>query len=40
MLRSTLCDFSDAYIIVKGNVTVNNKAAQGAMQIMLIKSNI
>ena len=30
MLRSSLCDFSDAYIIVKGNITVNNTAAQGA----------
>ena len=27
MLRSSLCDFSDAYIIVKGNITVNNTAA-------------
>ena len=25
MLRSDLCDFSDAYIIVKGNITVNKK---------------
>ena len=24
MLRSSLCDFSDAYIIVKGNITVND----------------
>ena len=22
MLRSDLCDFSDAYIVVKGNITV------------------
>ena len=29
MLRSSLCDFSGAYIIVKGNITVNNIAAQG-----------
>ena len=27
MLRSSLCNFSDAYIIVKGNTTVNNTAA-------------
>ena len=27
MLRSSLCDFSDAYIIAKGNITVNNTAA-------------
>ena len=30
MLRSSLCDYSDAYIIVKGNITVNNTAAEGA----------
>ena len=27
MLRSILCDYSDAYILVKGNITVNNTAA-------------
>ena len=27
MLRSSLCDYSDAYILVKGNKTVNNTAA-------------
>ena len=37
MLRSSLCDYSDAYILVKGNITVNNTAADGAMQIILIK---
>ena len=25
MLRSDLCDFSDAYIVVKGNITVAKK---------------
>ena len=25
MLRSDLCDFSDAYIVVKGNITVNKR---------------
>ena len=25
MLRSDLCDYSDAYIIVKGNIIVNKK---------------
>ena len=25
MLRSNLCDFSDAYIIVNGDITVNKK---------------
>ena len=24
MLRSSLCDYSDAYILVKGNITVNS----------------
>ena len=24
MPRSSLCDYSDAYIVVKGNITVNN----------------
>ena len=30
MLRSSLCDYSDAYILVKGNITVNNTADSGA----------
>ena len=25
MLRPDICDFSDAYIVVKGNITVNKK---------------
>ena len=29
MLKSSLCDYSDAYILVKGNITVNNTAAAG-----------
>ena len=29
MLKSSLCDYSDAYILVKGTITVNNTAAQG-----------
>ena len=29
-LRSNLCDYSDTYILVKGNITVNNTAADGA----------
>ena len=28
MFRSNLCDYSDAYILVKGGVAVENKAAQ------------
>ena len=30
MLKSTLYDYSDAYILVKGTISVNNTAAQGA----------
>ena len=30
MLRSSLCDYGDAYILAKGNIRVNNTAAEGA----------
>ena len=30
MLKSSLCDYSDACIHVKGTITVNDKAAEGA----------
>ena len=30
MLRSSLCDCSDVYILVKGNITVENTAGAGA----------
>ena len=30
MLKSSLCDYSDAYILVKGTVSINNTAAAGA----------
>ena len=30
MLRSSLCDYSDPYILVKGNIAVNNTAAGAA----------
>ena len=30
MRRSSLCNYSDAYIIVKRNITVNNTAGAGA----------
>ena len=30
MIRSNLCDYSDAYILVKRTITVPNKAAAGA----------
>ena len=29
MLRSSLCHYSDAYILVKGNIAVNNTASAG-----------
>ena len=32
MLRSSLCDYSDAYIPVKGNISVNNTAGVGAAE--------
>ena len=30
MLRSSLCDYSDVYTLVKGNISVNNNAGTGA----------
>ena len=30
ILKSRLCDYSEAYILVKGTITVNNTAAAGA----------
>ena len=30
MLRSSWCDYSDAYIVLKVNITVNNTAGAGA----------
>ena len=30
MLQSSLCDYSDAYILVKGTISVNNTAAAAA----------
>ena len=30
MLKSSLCDYGDAYILVTGTISVNNTAAQGA----------
>ena len=29
MIRSTLCDYNDAYILVKGTISVQNTKAQG-----------
>ena len=30
MLKSSLCDYSDAYILVKGTISVSNTTAKGA----------
>ena len=30
MLKSSLCDYSDAYILVKGSIAVNNTTAEDA----------
>ena len=30
MLKSSLCDYSDAYVLFKGTITANNTAAAGA----------
>ena len=30
MLRSSLCDYGDAYVLVKGNITINNAAGGAA----------
>ena len=37
MLRSSLCDYSDAYILFKGNISVNNIAAAGVAENNAIK---
>ena len=40
MLRSSLCDYSDAYILIKGNISVNNTAGAVAAVNNTNKSNI
>ena len=30
MIRSSFCDYSDAYVLVKGTITVQNTATSGA----------
>ena len=37
MLRSSLSDYSHVYILVKGNITVNNTDAAVLLQIIKIK---
>ena len=39
ILRSSSCDYSDAYILVKGNITINNTAAGAAASNTDKKSN-
>ena len=31
MLRSSLCDYGDAYILVKGNISINNTRTAAAL---------
>ena len=38
MLISSLCGFSDAYILVKGNITVNNAAANNTNKKVIFKN--
>ena len=37
MLTSNLCNYSNAYILVKGTITVANTAAQGQLDIAINK---
>ena len=39
MLRSDLCDYSDAYIIVKGDITVTNPANDAYDKKFAFKNN-
>ena len=32
MLRSSLCDYSDAYVLVEGTITVTKTTAQGQLK--------
>ena len=38
MIKSSLCNYSDAYIHVKGTITIPNTAAAGEVEIMPIKN--
>ena len=40
MLRSDLCDFSDAYIVVKGNITVTNPDNTKRNKAVAFKNNV
>ena len=39
MLRSDLCDFNDAYIVVKGDITVGAPSSAKRNKAMAIKNN-
>ena len=39
MLRSDLCDFSDAYIVVKGTITVTNPNNAKRNKVVAFKNN-
>ena len=38
MLKSSLCDYGDAYILVKGNISVNNTAANNTNKKVIFKN--
>ena len=40
MLRSDLCDFSDAYIIVKGSINVTDPGNNGYDKKLAFKNNV
>ena len=39
-VKVKLCDYSDAYVLVKGNVAIRNTAAQGQTNNATNKKNI
>ena len=39
MLRSDLCDYSDAYIVLKGTITVNNPDNAKGNKAVTFKNN-
>ena len=40
MLRSDLCDFNDAYIVVKGDITVANPDDVKRNKVVSLKNNV
>ena len=39
MLRSNLCDYSDAYIVVKGKITITNQNNDAYDKKLVLKNN-